>query len=155
MLLLLINNIVKSNICYMKDIYEIILKLKTFCHCNESRISRYCQISQSELKGIKAMGGKDFISCSDFSKKIDLSPSRSSRIIDNMVKKGLLLRKTSKDDRRSTLLYFTKKGSDLKENIDREEKKFEQLLYSKFDIEDIDVIKKGLKLLEKIIENNM
>ncbi len=139
----------------MKNTYELILKLKHFCHCNERKISTYCQINLAELKGIKAMGRDEAITCSDFSKRINLSPSRSSRIIDNLVKKKLLLRKTREDDRRSILLYLTKKGWELKENIAQEEKKFEQLLAAQLNDADIEIIKKGLKLLEKVMKNDI
>ncbi len=139
----------------MKNTYELILKLKHFCHCNERKISIDCQINLAELKGIKAMGWDEAITCSDFSKRINLSPSRSSRIIDNLVKKKLLLRKTREDDRRSILLYLTKKGWDLKENIAQEEKKFEQLLAAQLNDADIEIIKKGLKLLEKVMKNDI
>lgn len=140
---------------FMKNTYELILKLKHFCHCNERKISTYCQINLAELKGIKAMGRDEAITCSDFSKRINLSPSRSSRIIDNLVKKKLLLRKTREDDRRSILLYLTKKGWELKENIAQEEKKFEQLLAAQLNDADIEIIKKGLKLLEKVMKNDI
>ena len=140
---------------FMKNTYELILKLKHFCHCNERKISIDCQINLAELKGIKAMGWDEAITCSDFSKRINLSPSRSSRIIDNLVKKKLLLRKTREDDRRSIFLYLTKKGWELKENIAQEEKKFEQLLAAQLNDADIEIIKKGLKLLEKVMKNDI
>jgi DNA-binding MarR family transcriptional regulator len=140
---------------FMKNTYELILKLKHFCHCNERKISTYCHINLAELKGIKAMGRDEAITCSDFSKRINLSPSRSSRIIDNMVKKKLLLRKAREDDRRSMLLYLTKKGWELKENIAQEEKKFEQFLATQLSDADIEIIKKGLKLLEKVMKNDI
>ena len=139
----------------MKNTYELILKLKHLCHCTERKISTYCQINLAELKGIKAMDGNDAITCSDFSKRINLSPSRSSRIIDNLVKKKLLLRKTREDDRRSILLCLTKKGWELKENIVEEEKRFEQKLAAQLSNKDIEIIRKGLRLLEKIMKNNI
>jgi DNA-binding MarR family transcriptional regulator len=138
----------------MKEIYEIILKLKYFCYCHESRISTSCQISLGELKGIKVMEEEQALTCSDIAKKINLSPSRGSRIIDNLVRKGLLLRKIKENDRRTTLLYLTKKGREVMKNIDREEKKFEHLLTSELGSEDIEIIKKGLKLLERILLDN-
>lgn len=139
----------------MKEIYDIIFKLKNFCHCNEDKISKNCKISQAEMRSIKALEKNKAISCTDFSRKVRLSPSRSSRIIENLVKKGLLIRETSCEDRRSTLLYLTKEGNDLKKEIDQEEKYFEQLLFSKFNNEDIESIIKGLKLLEKLMENKI
>ena len=139
----------------MKDTYELILKLKHLCHCNERKISSYCQINLAELKGIKAIDGEEALTCADFSKRINLSPSRSSRIIDNLVKKELLLRKTREDDRRSILLYLTEKGWELKESIVQEEKRFEQHLAAQLSNKDIEMIKKGLKLLEKVFKNDI
>jgi DNA-binding MarR family transcriptional regulator len=138
----------------MKDIYEIVLKLKYFCNCNESRISLNCHISLAELKGIQAIEEEEVITCSEFSEKIKLSTSRSSRIIDNLVRKGLLTRKIKDYDRRTTWLCLTKKGAEIKENINQEQKKFEQLLSSELNREDIELIEKGLKILENLIKNH-
>lgn len=139
----------------MKEIYDLILKIKYICHCTENRISSSCQISLSELNGIKVMEGERAITCSDFSKRINLSPSRASRIIDNLVGKGFLSRKVYEQDRRSTLIVLTKKGQKVRNKINQEQKKFEQLLTSELTKEDIELLKKGLNLLEKIMENKI
>lgn len=138
----------------MKDIYESILKLKYFCQCHESRISSSCQITMAELRGIKAIEEEQDISCSDFSKRINLSPSRGSRIIDNLVRKGLLSREIKDSDRRSTYLSLTNKGKRVKKEIGREQDNFELLLGTAINNEDIELIKKGLKLLEKLMQNS-
>ena len=138
----------------MKDIYESILKLKFFCQCHESRMSSSCQITLAELRGIKAMKEEQDISCSDFSKKIKLSPSRGSRIIDNLVRKGLLSRKIKDSDRRSTYLSLTGKGRRVKQEIVQEQNDFELILETALNNEDMELIRKGLKILEKLMETN-
>ena len=139
----------------MKEIYTTILKLKYFCVCNESRISFSCQISLAELKGINAMEKNKSITCSALSEKMNLSPSRGSRIIDNLVKKGCLIRKIMDNDRRATLLYLSKKGEKIKNDINREQKTFEQKLRSELSSQEIESIEVGLNILEKFLVNNI
>jgi DNA-binding MarR family transcriptional regulator len=138
----------------MKEIYDTILKIKHFCICNESKISSSCHIGMAELKGINALGNNENITCTELAKRMDLSLSRGSRIIDNLVKKGYLLRKVKDHDRRFTLLYLTEKGKELKNDIIKEQKAFEENIYSEFTAQEIESIKRGLKLLEKFLVYN-
>ncbi len=138
----------------MNEIYEIILKLKNFCNSNESRISSSCHISLAELKGINTMKKGGEITCSKLAEKMDLSPSRVSRITDNLTKKGYLCRQTKDNDRRSTFLCLTKKGEEIKEEINREQKNFQNLLEAELNVQEIESIKIGLKKIEKILLKN-
>jgi DNA-binding MarR family transcriptional regulator len=138
----------------MKEIYAIILNLKYFCSCNENRISSSCHISSAELRSINAIERHKSITCSELAEKIRLSPSRISRITDNLAKKGYLSRQVKDYDRRTTLLYLTKKGEKMKDEINREQKNFERLLTSKLSTQEIESIKIGLKKLENILVNN-
>ncbi len=138
----------------MNEIYEMILKLKNFCNSNESRISSSCHISLAELKGINTMKKEAEITCSKLAEKMELSPSRVSRITDNLTKKGYLCRQTRDNDRRSTFLCLTKKGEEIKEEINREQKNFQKLLETELNVQEIESIKIGLKKLEKILLKN-
>ena len=138
----------------MDEIYTAIVKLKYFCNCNENRISSFCHISSAELRGIRAFGNQQILTCSELADKINLSPSRVSRITDNLAKKGYLTRQVPENDRRTTLLFLTKKGTQIKDKINREQKYFEQLLTSKLSAKEINSIKIGLKKLENILINN-
>ena len=138
----------------MKEIYDTILKIKHFCTCTESKISSSCHIGLAEFKGINAMENHKNITCTELSERMNLSPSRGSRIIDNLVKKGYLLRKIKDCDRRSTLLYLTEKGEKIKNEIHQEQKNFEQKINSKLSAKEIESVKAGLKTLEKILVYN-
>jgi DNA-binding MarR family transcriptional regulator len=138
----------------MKEIYDIILRLKHFCVCNESKISSSCHIGIAELNGINALGNNENITCTELSKRMDLSLSRGSRIIDNLVKKGYLLRKIKDHDRRFTLLYLTEKGKELKNNINKEQRAFEEDINSELTAQEIESIKKGLNILENFLVDN-
>jgi DNA-binding MarR family transcriptional regulator len=138
----------------MKEIYDIILKIKHFCVCNESKISSSCHIGMAELKGINALGDNEKITCTELAKRMDLSLSRGSRIVDNLVKKGYLLRKVKDYDRRFILLNLTEKGKELKNNINKEQIAFEEDINSELTAQEIESIKKGLKTLEKFLVYN-
>ena len=138
----------------MKEIYTTILRLKYFCTCNENKISSSWHISLAELKGINAMESHESVTCSELAEKINLSPSRGSRIIDNLVRKGYLFREIQDQDRRTTLLYLTKRGEKLKYNITREQKAFEDMLTSKLSSQEIESVRKGLATLEKILNQS-
>jgi len=85
---------------------------------------------------------------------MNLSLSRGSRIIDNLVRKGYLFREIKDQDRRTTLLYLTKRGKKLKYEIKREQKAFEDMLTSKLSSQEIKSIKKGLETLEKVLNQS-
>lgn len=138
----------------MKEIYDIILKIKYFCVCNETKISSACHIGMAELKGINALGNNENITCTELAKRMNLSLSRGSRIIDSLVKKGYLLRKAKDHDRRFTLLYLTEKGKELKNDIIKEQKTFEENINTELTAQEIESIKKGLKTLEKFLVYN-
>ena len=138
----------------MKEIYDIILKIRHFCTCNESKITSSCHIGLAEFKGINAMENNKKITCTELSERMNLSPSRGSRIIDNLVKKGYLLRKVKDYDRRITLLYLTEKGEKIKDEINHEQRGFEQKINSELSGQEVESIKIGLKTLEKFLVYN-
>lgn len=138
----------------MKEIYNIIFKLKDFCAFNENQISNICNISVAELRGISAINAKENIACTEFSDRLLLSPSRGSRIIDNLVKKGYLLRKIKDCDRRSTLLCLTEKGEKIKNKINQEQTNFVQKISLELSSQEIESVKTGLKALEKFLVYN-
>ena len=140
---------------FMERIYQIILNLKRLCLCNEDRISSSCQIHVAEFKGISAIDYQESISCSALSQKMNLSLSRGSRIIDNLVRKGYLFREAKDQDRRITLVCLTEKGRKLKHKITNEQLAFEELLTSRLSSQEIEIVKRGLKTLEKALNQNI
>jgi len=137
----------------MQKIYQTILNLKKYCICNEDKISSSCHISMAELKGINAIEYQESISCAKLSQKMNLSPSRGSRIIDNLVRKGYLFREIKDQDRRMTLVCLTKRGEKLKYDIKKEQMAFENMLTSELSSQEIESIKEGLAVLEKVLNH--
>jgi len=69
------------------------------------------------LMVIKHAGGKSGISQADISKRLILTPSNMTRILDRLEKRGLIKRISHKTDRRVNVIKVTKKASNLLDKI--------------------------------------
>ena len=79
-----------------------------------------------------------------------LSVSRGSRIIDNLVRKGYLLRITNPKDRRSFVLSLSPKGAEIKKQIEQERNNCEYRLRKNLSVGEVELIKEGLELIAKV-----
>ncbi|GAG62249.1 unnamed protein product [marine sediment metagenome] len=87
---------------------------------DEKQIRTLCNISFAEYKAVMEIDTTERITCNVLSKKMGLSPSRGSRIIDGLVRKKLLIRTPNPEDRRSFVLSLSSKGAKIKNDIERE-----------------------------------
>jgi len=133
-----------------KSIVDLILQLKRGCMNDEEQIRTICKVSLAEYKGIMVIRAGEKITCNIISKKMGLSPSRGSRIIDNLVKKGYLLRMVKPGDRRSFVISLSSQGVKLKNQIEQERKNCERRIRKKFSEREVELIKEGLELINKI-----
>jgi DNA-binding MarR family transcriptional regulator len=78
-------------------------------------------------------------------------PPTMSRVVEALVKQGLVRRETNKDDRRSVIVSATDKGTKLlHEGRNRREKRLIKLL-SKLDADEIRCLGKASRILSKIM----
>jgi len=150
---LLIANIVNSTEVdneMEKNLVDLIIELKKGCMEDEKQIRTLCNVSLAEYKGIMEIETTERITCNVLSKKMGLSPSRGSRIIDGLVKKKYLTRMTNSEDRRSFVLSLSPKGTKIKEQIERERNNCERRIREKLSTEELELIKQGLELFIKI-----
>ena len=84
-----------------EDILNLIVRLKLNRVLNEKHLKMICNLSIAEYRGIMAQKSGEEMTCQEMAQAMDLSPSRSSRVIDNLVKKGYFIRKTNENDRRT------------------------------------------------------
>ena len=150
MLIANIANSTEVNNTMEKKLVDLIIKLKKGCMEDEKQIRTLCNISLAEYQGIMEINATERITCNVLSKKMGLSPSRGSRIIDGLVRKGYLLRATNPGDRRSFVLSFSSKGVKIKDDIERERNNCEKRIREKLSIKEFNRIKEGLELVTKI-----
>lgn len=133
-----------------KGLVDLIIELKKSCMEDEEQIRNLCKVSLAEYNGIVVIGAGEKITCNILSKKMDLSPSRGSRIIDNLVKKGYLLRLVNPGDRRSFVISLSSQGAKLKNQIKLERNKCEKRIRKKLSSREVKLIKEALELINKI-----
>ena len=102
----------------MERLIELIEQLKIRCIKNESIIMEGTSLSPAEYNGISALDLDERISGSDLSRKMKLSPSRASRVVDKLVRNGFLTRECDAEDRRRCTISLAKKGARVKRKIE-------------------------------------
>ena len=132
-----------------KKLVDLIIELKKDCLIDEKQIRALCNVSLAEYKAIMEIKITERIPCNVLSKKMGLSNSRGSRIIDGLVRKRYLLRVTNPEDRRSFVLSLSSKGVKIKDDIERERNNCEKRIRDKLSTKEFDLIKKGLELVTK------
>jgi DNA-binding MarR family transcriptional regulator len=97
---------------------DLIFRLKSKCLENERKIMKQSHLSVSEFHGIDKLNPGEVVSGKLLSEKMDLSPSRASRIAEKMVKKGFLKRECDPRDRRRCNLELSAQGIEVKRKIE-------------------------------------
>ena len=133
-----------------KNLVDLIIELKKGCMEDEEQIRTLCNVSLAEYKAVMEIDTTERITCNILSKKMCLSPSRGSRIIDGLVRKKYLIRMTNSEDRRSFVLSLSPKGTKIKEQIQRERNNCERRMREKLSTEELELIKQGFELIIKI-----
>lgn len=133
-----------------KSLVDLIIELKKGCMEDEEQIRSLCKISLAEYKGIMEIETTERMTCNALSKKMGLSPSRGSRIIDNLVRKGYLLRMVNPADRRSFVVSLSFKGVKIRKQIKQERNNCEKRIIKIFSGKEVELIKEGLELITKI-----
>ena len=133
-----------------KNLVDLIIELKKGCMEDEKQIRTLCNVSLAEYKAVLEIGTTEKITCNVLSEKMGLSPSRGSRIIDGLVRKGYLLRMENPEDRRSFVLSLSSKGAEIKKQIEQERNNCEYRLRKNLSAREVELIKEGLKLIAKV-----
>jgi len=133
-----------------EKLIDLIIELKKGCMEDEEQIRTLCNVSLAEYKAVMEIDTTERITCNVLSKKMGLSPSRGSRIIDGLVRKKYLIRMTNSEDRRSFVLSLSPKGTKIKEQIERERNNCEKRIREKLSAKEFNLIKESLELVTKI-----
>ncbi|MHB1688388.1 MAG: MarR family winged helix-turn-helix transcriptional regulator [Ignavibacteriaceae bacterium] len=92
---------------------ELTFSLLGSCQEKELRLAQSYGLTQVEFRCLRLFGLNDSLNNKGIAKKMNLSPSRLTRIIDGLVEKGYVIRNINKIDRRNMLLDLSGKGKAL------------------------------------------
>lgn len=114
-----------------KRIIDFIFELKSSCSEKELAIREKLKLSPAEFRGILAMTPKSIISCNVLAKKMGLSISRGSRVVEKLMKNGYLKEEKNPEDRRVLKVALAKKGVKTREKISEMLEECEQTINKK------------------------
>ena len=123
-----------------------IINLKAKC-CIEDEIGEEFNLSVRELSCIFCLKDGEMIHSKDLSMKINLSPSRGSRIINGLIQKGYLLETHNPDDKRYTNLSISEKGLDIYKEANKKKYECEKRLLGNLNNNQKRLVEEGLNIL--------
>jgi DNA-binding MarR family transcriptional regulator len=108
-------------------------------------------LSPAEYNGIASLDPGEEVCGTVVSEKMNLSPSRSSRVVEKMVQKGYLIREIDSKDRRKCTICLSPKGMDIKEQINKHHETCEQRLRDTLTEDEIETFSSTLnKIIDKL-----
>lgn len=127
-----------------------VITLKTKCRVEEELGKEY-DLTYSEVHCIMVFTPGEKISSGDLSSRMALSPSRGSRVVKSLVKKGFLVENEDKRDRRMTLLTYSAKGMECWKTLERVKKECERRMTGNLSTLEIQKLREGLDLLLSVL----
>jgi DNA-binding MarR family transcriptional regulator len=113
----------------------------------EQEIRKKLGLSLAEYKGILCIDEGDKITCQEFSKRLNLSVSRGSRIVDRLCRRGYIGRTDCASDRRCKNIWLTREGIEIHRLIMEEIQNMDEILTSGYPHAKIMLLKSDLKRL--------
>jgi DNA-binding MarR family transcriptional regulator len=89
------------------------------CQEKEAWLAEKHGLFQAEFKCLRLFGTDKSLNNKQISKRMKLSPSRSTRIIDTLVQKGYMKREIEQDDRRNMRVFLSRRGKILTNKLNK------------------------------------
>ena len=90
------------------------------CQAKEEWLATQRGLFQAEFKCLRLFGCDKSLNCKEIARRMNLSQSRLTRIIDGLVKKGYMNREIDPADRRNMKVTLSRRGKILTTKLDKE-----------------------------------
>lgn len=98
---------------YAEKLANVTFNLLANCQEKEVRLAELHGLTQAEFRCLRLFGTDESLNNKQIAERMNLSPSRLTRIIDGLVKKEYILREINPNDRRNMIVELSKKGQAL------------------------------------------
>lgn len=130
---------------------DLLYALKNKCLASDQEFISRDDVSQSEYQVFLALSRNDAVSCQEVAEKTGLSPSRVSRILDDMVRDGYLERLENPDDRRQKIIRLTANGRIIMNRIQDYRNSCEQKLLDGLAAGEAETVRKAFRSVLDIL----
>jgi MarR family transcriptional regulator, organic hydroperoxide resistance regulator len=135
-------------------ILDIVTNLKNKCLDKELSIQKEYSLSPAEYNSLLSVEPEVIYSCNQLSKKLGLSISRSSRVMDKLIRNGYLKGIRDKDDKRILKVTLTDKGLVTRRNINKRLDECEEDILSRLQKSELYLLENTLNKLSEIFLPN-
>jgi len=125
-------------------IFDMLLALRDRCLFEEEHIRQSLKLTPSEFKALLQINPDEIVGCHEFTGRLGLSESRSSRVIDRLVRRSILQRLETPSDRRCKQVRLTKKGIQLHLHVRKGVNSCEQRLTASIPPQRLQAVKAAL-----------
>jgi MarR family transcriptional regulator for hemolysin len=103
-----------------EQLANLTFNLLTVCQAKEEWLAEQRGLFQAEFKCLRLCGADKSLNCKEIAKRMNLSQSRLTRIVDGLEKKGYMNREVDPSNRRYIKLTLTRRGRTLSTKLDKE-----------------------------------
>lgn len=94
---------------------DVTFRLLEQCQEKQERIARSLGLTVAEFRLMRAFRGEATLSVGDLARRMGLSNSRLTRILDGLVEKDVVSREVSHQDRRVIMVELTVRGQEIQQ----------------------------------------
>ncbi|NLZ04845.1 MAG: MarR family transcriptional regulator [Phycisphaerae bacterium] len=134
-----------------RRLFELILAIKRKCQCNEEQIQEELGLTASQFHGLIVLDAGGEVAGCEFARRMGLSPSRGSRVLNSLVTSGLVATRNRPDDRRTMEISLTSTGRRMKNRIIERMKACESRVCDRLDDSGVRRVREALELLETVL----
>ncbi|MBL8007581.1 MAG: winged helix DNA-binding protein [Ignavibacteria bacterium] len=127
-----------------QSIVNLIFQLKSVCLSKEENIREELGLSPAEFRGIITLVPDSEVNGSILSRKMGLSVSRGSRVIDKLIENGYLKYSRSSEDKRAITVSLTDKGISVQRRINQIFDECEKSIMKKMSSDEIEIFRNSL-----------
>ncbi len=113
----------------------------------ENKVRTKLGLSEAEFNGILCIGDAEKLTCQEFSRRMNLSVSRGSRVVDRLWTKKYIERVDCDADRRCKNIWLTEEGKNLRQKVADEIQALEDTLTAEYPGAKLLLLKSDLKRL--------
>ena len=98
---------------------DLTFSLLQRCQEKEVWLAEEHELFQAEFRCLRLFGSDESLNNTQISKRMKLSPSRLTRIIDTLVQKGYMKREIEQYDRRNMRVFLSRRGKILTNKLNK------------------------------------
>jgi DNA-binding MarR family transcriptional regulator len=134
-----------------RRLFELILAVKRKCQRNEEQIQKDLGLSQAEFNALIVLDEGQEVSGCEFAERMALSPSRGSRVLNQLVADGYVKTITGATDRRALVISLTLVGTQVRQRIIDHMEGCENRICGTLDEASMEQVRHALALLEGVL----